>query len=340
MTPMRIARWYSNDDIRIEEVPTPEPGDGELLVKVIACGICGSDIVEWYRGPRAPLVPGHELGAEVVEVGKGVTGFKPGDRICVPPKVPCMRCRHCLEGRFPVCSEVPERLPGAFTEYVLVPASFVEHHVYRLPEGMSYDQGTFIEPLACVVRAQRLAGIKEGQTVLVLGCGMSGLLQIELAKRKGCAVIATDVSTARLERAARLGADATVDATGNVEESLLAAAGRKADVVMVCTSALPAIEQAWECVDTGGVVVFFTVPDPGKQVTLPINDFWRREIRVITSYYCGPPDIAEAIDLIREGTVAVDALITHRLPLDDIAEGFRLVVDGGESLKVIIRPHG
>jgi len=251
-----------------------------------------------------------------------------------------MECRYCLAGQYPVCSEVPERLPGAFAEYVLVPASFVGQHVYRLPEGMTYDQSTFIEPLACVVRAQRLAGVREGQTVLVLGCGMSGLLQVELAKRKGCQVISTDLDPARRERAVQLGADAVMDAGGDVMEGVVAAAGRKADVVMLCTSAVPAIEQAWQCVDTGGVIVFFTVPAPGKQVMIPINDFWRREIRVITSYYCGPPDITEAIELIENGTVDVDALVTHRLPLADIAEGFRLVLAGGESLKVIIRPHG
>jgi len=283
---------------------------------------------------------GHELGAEVGEVGEGVTAYKPGDRVCIPPKVPCMQCRHCRAGQYPVCSEVPERLPGGFAEYVLVPASFIEHHVYRLPDGMTHDQSTFIEPLACVVRAQRLAGVKEGQTVLVLGCGMSGLLQVELAKRKGCQVIATDLNPARRERAVQLGADAVIDAAGDVTERVLASAGRKADVVMLCTSAVPAIEQAWQCVDTGGVIVFFTVPAPGKQVTIPINDFWRREIRVVTSYYCGPPDITEAIELIENETVNVDALVTHRLPLADIAEGFRLVLEGGESLKVIIRPHG
>jgi len=337
---MRIARWYSNDDIRVEEVPMPEAGAGEMLVKVIACGICGSDIVEWYRGPRAPLIPGHELGAEVVEVGEGVTTFKPGDRVCIPPKVPCMQCRYCRAGQYPVCGEVPERLSGAFAEYVLVPSTFIDRHVYRLPDAMTYDQATFIEPLACVVRAQRLGGVEKEHVVLVLGCGMSGLLQIELAKRKGCKVVATDVNPARRERAVRLGADAVIDAAGNVEEELRSSAGRKADVVMLCTSALPAIEQAWQCVDTGGVVVFFTVPPPGKQVTIPINDFWRREIRAITSYYCGPPDIVDAIELIANGTVDVDALITHRLPLEEIIEGFRLVVDGTESLKVVIRPHG
>jgi len=336
---MKIAQWYSNDDVRIEEVPTPAPGDGAMLVKVIACGICGSDIVEWYRKPRAPLVPGHELGGEVVEVGAHVTAFKPGDRICIPPKIPCMTCHHCRNGRHPLCSEVPERLPGGFAEYVLVPASFIPHHVYRLPDRMTHDQSTFIEPLGCVVRAQRLADVSERQTVVVLGCGMSGLLHVELAKRKGCKVLATDISPERLARAAQLGADLTVDASDDVAERLLGWNGRKADVVMLCASAMPAIDQAWECVDSGGAVVFFTVPAPGKAVAIPINDFWRREVRVLTSYYCGPPDIEDAIDLIAKRTLSVDDLVTHRLPLNEVTRGFRLVVDGGESLKVIIRPN-
>jgi L-iditol 2-dehydrogenase len=337
---MKVAKWYNNKDIRIEEVPTPKPGPGEMLVKVMSCGICGSDIVEWYRLPRAPLVQGHEIGAEVVEVGESIEKFKPGDRVFIAPKVPCMKCDYCRKGHFPVCSVIKDRLPGGFAEYVLAPQALIEHGTYRLADSISDDQSTFIEPLACVVRAQRLADLLNNQTVLVMGCGMSGLLHVKLAGTKNCSVIATDINPRRLEIAESLGAELTINAAEeNVVERLLAENGKPVDIVILCASAMSAVEQAWQCVDKGGVVVFFTVPGPDKQVSIPINEFWTRETRIITSYYCGPPDIAEAINLIGTGNIVVDDMITHRLPLKDIAKGFQLVLQGRESIKVIVKPN-
>ncbi|MCP3951373.1 MAG: alcohol dehydrogenase catalytic domain-containing protein [Desulfobacterales bacterium] len=336
---MRVAVWYNNRDIRIEEVDRPVPGPGEILVKILACGICGSDIVEWYRLPRAPLVPGHEIGGEVVATGTAVESFKPGDRVFIAPKIPCMQCDYCKRGHFPVCPHVKERLPGGFAEYIRVPAALVESGTYRLPAEVSADQSTFIEPLACVVRAQNLATVKAGQTVMIFGCGMSGLLHIKLAKAQGCQVAAVDIRPERLDYATRCGADITLNASEDVPMGLLEGNGNKAEVVILCTSAVPAVEQAWMCVDKGGRIIFFAVPDPGKKVIVPINDFWMNEISILTSYYCGPPDIEQAIQLIINDTISVDDLITHRLPLHEITKGFELVLDGIESVKVIIKPN-
>ena len=336
---MKVAYWHNNKDIRIEEVPTPVPGPKEMLVKVISCGICGSDIVEWYRLPRAPLVQGHEIGAEVVAVGDSVNKYELGDRVFIAPKVPCMKCFYCENGHYPQCAEVKERLPGGLAEYILVPEILVERGTYLLPENITYDQSTFIEPLACVVRAQRLARVKKGQSMLVIGCGMSGLLSIKLAWTKGCKIIAADINKTKLEFALRMGADVIIGAADDIPERLVAENGKKADVVFLCASADSAVEQAWKCVDKGGVIVLFAVPGPDKKVVVPVNDFWMKEITIITSYYCGPPDIIEAIKLIASRDVVVDDLITHRLPLTDIVKGFQLVTDGRESIKVIIRPN-
>jgi L-iditol 2-dehydrogenase len=336
---MKVSRWYNNADIRLEEVPKPKPGPKEMLVKVLACGICGSDIVEWYRLPRAPLVQGHEIGALVMETGSAVQKFKAGDRVFIAPKVACQQCEYCRQGHHPVCANVKDRLPGGFAEYILVPEALVDKGTYRLPDNMTYEQSTFIEPLACVVRAQRLAGLARNQTVLILGCGMSGLLHIKLAKTKGCTITATDMNDTRLALAKKFGAGLTLKATDAVPDRLLKETGRKADAVIVCTSSLSAIEQAWKCVDKGGVVVFFAVPEPGKQVTLPINDFWTKEVRILTSYYCGPDDLAAALELLASGALTVDDLITHRLPLAETAQGFKLVLDGQASIKVIIQPN-
>ena len=337
---MRVAMWYNNRDIRIEEKPLGRPGPEEMLVKVMACGICGSDVVEWYRLPRAPLVQGHELGAIVVETGATVTRFAPGDHVFIAPKVPCGECKYCRGGHFPQCTGVKERLPGGFAEYILVPKVLVDRGAYRLPPSMTFEHATFIEPLACVVRCQSIARLSAGQDVLILGCGMSGLLQVQLAKHKGCRVVATDVDPTKLARASALGADLTVLASDDVPKVTRELFKGGADAVILCTAALPAVEQAWAAADTGGSIVFFAVPGPDKQVTIPISSFWTREMRIVTSYYCGPDDIEESMRLLAAHAIEVDSLVTHRLPLARIADGFRLVLEGKEAIKIIVEPHG
>jgi len=336
---MKVAKWYNNKDIRIEDIARPRPGPNEMLVKVVSCGICGSDIVEWYRLPRAPLVPGHEIGGEVVETGKAVTKFKPGDRVFVAPKVPCMDCYYCRKGHHPICSNVKDRLPGGFSEFVLVSESLIESGTYLLPDTIDYDQSTFIEPLACVVRAQNLSEVGRNQTFMVMGCGMSGLLHIKLAAAKTSRIIATDINAKRLEFAGKSGADITVDAAEDVGKALESRNEKKPDVVMLCTSAISAVNQAWKCVDKGGSIVFFAVPGPGQAISVPVNDFWMKEIKILTSYYCGPDDIVEAMDLLEKGKIKVNDMITHKLPLKDIVKGYQMVMDGEESIKVIIHPH-
>ncbi len=336
---MKVAKWYNNRDIRVEDVPRPKPGEHEMLVEIFSCGICGSDLVEWYRLPRAPLVPGHEIGGRVVETGSAVTGYKPGDRVFIAPKVPCMACEQCEKGNYTLCSNVNERLPGGFAEYILVPEVLIANGTYRLPDSISYDQSTFIEPLACVVKAQNAADIQAGQTVLIFGCGMSGLLHIKLAKSKNCRVIGVDISEKKLELAETVGADLTIKADRNVPEILLSENGRKADVVILCTSALPAVKQAWSSVADGGTVVFFAVPDPDTKVEIPINYFWQKEIKVLTTYYCGPPDLKDALRLIETGTVLTDDLISQKLPLGQTGSGFKMLIEDKDIIKVIITPN-
>ena len=336
---MKAAIWYNNRDIRIEERPLGRPGPREMVVKVVSCGICGSDVVEWYRLPRAPLIQGHELGAEVGEVGEEVMRYRPGDRVFIAPKVPCLECKYCKEGHYPQCVGVKERLPGAFAEYILVPPVLVERGTHLLPPSISFDQSTFIEPLACVLRSQTIAGLRSGQAVVVLGCGMSGLLQVQAAKRQGCRVVATDIDPSKLVHAAELGADRTLLATEDVPARVADWFGTKADAVILCTAALSAVEQAWAAVDKGGVIVFFAVPAPEQPVTIPINGFWTQEVRILTSYYCGPPDIEASMKLLESHEIEVDSLITHRLGLQETALGFRLVMEGREAIKVIIQPH-
>jgi L-iditol 2-dehydrogenase len=329
---MKIAVWYNNNDIRIQEVEKPTPGPNEMLVKVMSCGICGSDVVEWYRLPKAPFVPGHEMGGVVVETGESVSKYQPGDRVFMAPKVPCMNCRYCKNGHFPVCRNVPDRLPGGFSEYILVPEVIVENGTYILPESMSYDLSTFIEPLACAIRAQRSARVKKNQTLMIIGCGISGLIHIKLAKLRNCMITALDINPKRLEFARQMGAEAAVCA-GTAEDI------KKTDTVILCTSAVSAVDYAWQYVDKGGVIVFFAVPGPESRVTIPINGLWMNEIQMLTSYYCGPQDIVDAIRLIETEAVTFHDMISHQLPLNEISKGFGLVADAKDSIKVIIHPN-
>lgn len=354
---MKIAKYYNNKDVRIEEMPQPEIGAGELLVKVMASGICGSDVLEWYRLKKAPLVLGHEIAGEIVEVGEGVKGYKPegsglasdsqshkkGDRVFVAHHVPCNTCRYCLNGQHTVCETLhtTNYYPGGFSEYIRVPQINADRGVFLLPKEMSYDVGTFIEPLACVIRGQRMAEIKPGQSVLILGGGISGLLHLLTAHASGVRqVFVTDINDYRLKAAKELGANAVINAKENVAESLRKVnENRLADVVIVCTGAISAFAQAMQCVDRAGTILCFAAPEPGVNLAVPANDFWRQSIKIMHSYGSAALDTTMAIDMLRAGTIPVEKMITHRLALTEAGLGFKLVAEAKESIKVILHPH-
>jgi L-iditol 2-dehydrogenase len=340
---VRVAMYYNNQDVRLEEMPAPRIGTGELLVKVLASGICGSDVMEWYRIKKAPLVLGHEITGEIAEVGEGVDCYHVGDRVFVSHHVPCNTCRYCLHGLHTVCETLHTTNydPGGFAEYLRVPPLNVDRGVFLLPDEISFEDGTFIEPLACVVRGQRLARLLPGQTILVLGSGISGLLHVAMARASGAGrIVATDISEYRLQAARRLGADCVINAEEDVPARLRQANDdRLADLVIVCTGAFPAFCQALQSVDRGGTVLFFAPTGPGMDLPVPVNDFWRNGITLMPSYGGSPLDICVAIDLIRARRVPVHEMITHRLGLAETGLGFHLVAEAGESIKVIIEPQ-
>ncbi|MDF1531004.1 MAG: zinc-dependent dehydrogenase [ANME-2 cluster archaeon] len=339
---MRVAVYYNNNDVRLEEIPVPIVGKDELLVRVDASGICGSDVMEWYRIMRAPLVLGHEMAGTVVEVGENVTRYKPEDRVFVSHHVPCNTCNYCLSGHHTVCDTLRTTNfdPGGFAEYLRVPAINVDRGVFLLPDEMSFDEGVFIEPLACVFRGQRMAGIKPGQSVLVIGSGITGLLHIKLAAALGAgSIFATDINPYRLDMASNSGAQ-VINAQDNVPGRLMELNdGHLADVVIICTGAVPAITQALASVERGGTILFFASPEPGVTVPLPVFDLWKNEVSIVHSYGASPMDITAAIELIRAGRVEVNAMITHRFGLADTGEGFKRVAGAGESMKIIIEPQ-
>jgi L-iditol 2-dehydrogenase len=231
--------------------------------------------------------------------------------------------------------------PGGFAQYLRVPEINLDCGVFVLPDTMSYDEAVFIEPLACVVRAQRAAGVKAGQNVIILGAGISGLLHLLLAKARGAGnVVITDVNAFRLKKAMELGASAAINAKGNViEEAKRANDGKLFDIIIVSTGAFPAFKQALELADSGGVVMFFAPTEPGLKLDIPVNEFWRNDMTLVTSYGAAPGDNQESLELIRDGKVKVGALITHKLPIEKTGEGFKLTVSGKDSIKVIIEPN-
>ena len=339
---MRVAMYYSNRDVRLEELPVPKIGAGELLLRTRASGICGSDLMEWYRIKKVPLVLGHEITAEVAEVGESVQGLSVGDRVFSTHHVPCGKCRYCLAGHQSVCEllRTTHFEPGGFAEYIRVPKINVELGTLRLPDSMTFDEGSFIEPMACVVRAQRFAKLAAGQSVLVIGSGISGLLHIQLAKARGATrVIATDICEYRLNAARQFGADATIHGTEDVPIRVKELNdGRLADIVIVCTGAMAAIRQATQSIDRGGTLLFFAPTAAGVDVPIPLFEFWRDEITVLTSYAGSGEDLTESLALIRDHKVRVADMVTHRLPLAETGVGFQLTASGSDSLKVIIDP--
>ena len=340
---MKVARYYGCNDIRIEEMPVPDIGPGELLVRIKASGICGSDVMHWYRAGRGPVVLGHEIAGEVVAAGEAVKTYKTGDRVSAAHHVSCNTCHYCLNGHHTVCETLRRTnfYPGGFSEYIRLPEINVDRGVFLLPEELSFEEATFIEPLACVYRGQRIAGTRTGLSVLVIGSGISGLLHIQLARSLGASlVVASDISRYRLEAAKRLGADEAVNAAEDLPALFrVINKGKAADIVILTAGSEKAIEQAFRSTDRGGTVLFFAPTQKGVTVPLPVNDlFWRNEITLTSSYAANYSEHFIAMELLRQKKVKVLDMITHRLPLSETGHGFKLVESARESLKVIIEP--
>lgn len=340
---MRVGMYYNNRDVRVEEMPVPKIGPGEILVKVHASGICGSDVLEWYRIKKAPKVLGHEIAGEIVEVGDGVDRYKKGDRVFVSHHIPCNTCHYCLKGYHTACETLHTTNfdPGGFSEYLRAPRLNVDRGVFVLPDEVSYEEATFIEPLGCVLRGQRLVKLQPGDSVLILGAGISGLLHLAAARALGAGrIMATDINEFRLKAAKDLGADAVWHAKEDIPALVRQANNnRPVDLVIVCTGALSAFKQALSSVDRGGTVLCFATTEPGVDIPVPMNDFWRNEIKLMPSYGNSPYDAMVAIELLRAKRIPIQQMITHRLPMDQIGLGFRLVAEAADSIKVIIEPQ-
>jgi len=322
---MRVARSFAPGDVRIEEAPEPEPGPGEVVCDVLACGVCGSDVTDWYIAPRLPAVLGHEVIGAVRAIGAGATAPAVGARVAIHHHAPCGECRRCRRGHETLCERFrATRLdPGGFAERVRIMPELVGE-LLELPDGLDPITATFIEPLACVLRAQDRAGLRAGDSLLVVGAGVNGLLQIAAAHARGVdAVWVREPRPERRELAETLGAEHH----GN----------ELVDVAIACTPKPDAIVAAAAAVAPGGALCFYAPPAPDAPPELDATALYLREITVTASYSAGPGDMRAALGLIAGGRIDPRPLVSHRLPLEETGRALDLQRRAG-GLKVVVEP--
>lgn len=334
---MRAAVYHGQGRITLEDLPAPHAGPGEIVVSLRACGLCGSDLMNWYQDPRAPVVLGHEPVGEVVEAGEGA-GFALGTRVFVHHHVPCFTCRLCRAGRHTLCTTFKETRidPGGLAELIRVPAANVRADVLALPDDLSYTAATLIEPLGCIVHGLRLARVGPGTSIAVVGAGAMGLLEIMAARALGAGpIVAIEPRADRRAAAERLGVAAIASADpAAVRDSL---GGDVADVVLVCTSKHDAIADSLHLAGPAGVVQLFAPTPPGEIVGLDLGAIFFREVELQSTYSAGPNDTRDALDMLVAGAVDVGAIVTHEVALADVDEAFRLA-RSGEATKVVVVP--
>ncbi|HEU4973458.1 MAG TPA: alcohol dehydrogenase catalytic domain-containing protein [Baekduia sp.] len=321
---MRAARSVGVREVRVEQVDEPVPDPGEVVAAVLACGVCGSDVSDAWVAPKLPVVLGHELTAEVLEVGAGVAGVAPGDRVVVHHHAPCGRCRACARGRETLCDRfrATQLDPGGFAERVRIPAELVPE---LLPlHGVGADAGTFVEPLACVLRALDRCRVGPSDRLLVLGAGTSGLLAVAAARTRDVeALWVREPRAGRRARAVALGA-AVHD-------------GEAVDVALCCTAAPAAIADAFAALGPGGILGLYAPPAPGAALGLDGHALYRREVEVVPSYSAGPADMRAALALVASGAVDPLPFVTHRLGLEETGRALELARTG-EALKALVLP--
>lgn len=350
---MRVARLYAPGDLRVEDLPVPQAGPGDLVIRVRTCSTCGTDAKIFRFGHHhisLPRVLGHEVAGEITEVGPAVEGqdvdrWSIGDRVQVIAAIPCGVCYSCWRGQHTVCEDLESigyQYDGGFAEFMRVPAKVLSvDGVNRVPDHVPFEQASLTEPLACVLNGQELARVGEGDVVVVLGAGPIGCLHVRLARARGAkTVVIVDINQGRLDLAARAEPDATIDGSKDdpVDAVRKMTEGRGADVVITATGVGQAQEQALEMTaPRGRISLFGGLPKDDSTIRFDSNLVHYRELSVFGAYGSAPRHNREALSLIADGGVRVDDLITHRLPLADVHRAIETVISG-DGLKVVIEP--
>jgi L-iditol 2-dehydrogenase len=344
---VKVARFYAPGDIRVEDVPEPSPGPGDVKIRVRNCSTCGTDVKIFKFGHhhiRPPRVMGHEIAGEVVETVEDVSGWKPGDRVQVIAAIPDGTCEECRRGRMTVCpnqESMGYHYDGGFAEYMIVPAKVLAvDGLNRIPDGLGFDEASVAEPLACVLNGQELARIGEGDDVVIMGAGPIGCLHVRLARARGAArVFLADINPDRLAMSAeRVRPDAAIHGTDLVDQVLKLTDGRGADAIVTAAASGAAQEQALQMAARQGRISFFGgLPKDNPVIACDSNLVHYRELTIVGANGSSPRHNARALELIASGAVPVKDLITHRLPLADVLEGIDIVARG-TAIKVTIEP--
>lgn len=343
---MKAIRYYAPQDIRYEEVEVKEPNDNEVLVKIEAALTCGTDIKTFRRGhpvliKKTPSGFGHELAGTIVQTGKNVIGFKPGDRVVAANSAPCGKCFYCKKQQYNLCENL-DLLNGAYAEYITIPARIVEKNLLKIPEGLSYEKAAFCEPLANVVHGVERTDIKPGDTVGVFGIGPIGLMFARLAKLKGAKVIAAGRNPLKLQMAREFSlADEVIDLKKYQHPEKIFKSftedGRGLDVAVECVG-LPEIwETMFSLVRKGGKVHLFGGCKSGTTVNLDTRRLHYDEVQIISVFHHTPQYFRQALSLIADGHVDVTKLITKKMHLSEAKEAL-LAHERGEAIKVLLTP--
>ena len=337
---MKAAVFHGGGRIAPGDWPRPAVGAGEVLLRVRGCGLCGSDIAKIVAPEtRGPAVFGHEVVGDVIEAGDGVAGFAVGDRVVAAHHVPCGQCHYCRRGSESMCRafKASNLDPGGFAEYVRVPPANVRHATFRIPEHLTDEEASFVEPLACCLRAVDRARVEPGDTAVVVGLGSIGCLFTQLLARAGAAVVGVDPLAARARAAHEaFGAREAGDAESAAKAARALSDGRGADHVIVTGGGADVLGWAAGLTRDGGSIHYFA-GGPGDALPLPLATLYHHELTITTTYSSSPATLARAFWLLAAGKVEVAGLISHRLPLDRLAEGVELM-RRREALKVYVTP--
>jgi len=337
---MRALVVKAKETYEITEVPTPEPKENQVLIKVDYCGLCGTDVHIYYGHPFAtyPIVIGHEISGKVAKVGKHVRRLKEADPVVVNPNMSCGCCYFCQRGKVHLCENLLNtgvKVNGGFAEYVVVDAEYV----HPLSPATDLEAASLVEPLSCCIHGTDRARIKSGDTVLVLGAGTVGLIIIQLVKLLGASwIIACDPIEKKRKLAEKLGADFTFNpTTGDIVEFLLKKLGRLPDVVFECVGKKETMQKSWQIAIPGGMVVWFGVADSDEEVLVRPYDVFRRELTIAGSFV-NPYTTQRAVELLEAGKVKLKELITHRFSLEDFLRALDTFEKDKERIKILIKP--
>ena len=345
---MQAGVYREKGIVRVEEVPVPQVGDGEVLIKVAACGICGTDIKKIFqRYVEPPQILGHELAGTVVAIGRGVTKWKLGDRVMSFHHIPCGKCFYCENRLFSQCQQYKTTgltggyTPngGGFAQYVKAMPWVTEHGVVALPDNVSFDEATFIEPINTIVKAVQKARIAAGETVLIAGCGPIGLQLLMVANLSGAKLYTSDPMAVRRAKSLTLGAVESFDPSNGklVEEIRARSGGRGADAVLVAVAHPSVVNDALAVARPGGRILLFAANDPVTRIEFPAAAVGIDEKEILGSYSAAVDIQESAAALVLQKKLPVMEIVTHRFPLARIQEALELAAHPTEeSLKILI----